>query len=349
MSCHLNKKECLKSPECQWIVGEGCKPKDWTPPPISSLCENRKRKQCTFPCIWENRKCRSPREHIQEDKRDCIERSNLPALPHQKKVINWLKEHRGIIAVHNVGSGKTLTAVISSQCFLDENPKRKIIVLTPKSLVPNFKKEMVKYGITDGDDRYLFFSFEKFVRLYNNMEDYKKLCSGNFMIIDEAHTLRTKVKHSELDEIDINEPNDSSSSDSLESKSSRISNKSNKKSKSKSRKSGEDVQKSQEERLSKSTLIVNCAKMVEKILLLTATPFVNESYDVANLIAMVRGENPMTEKEWENFIQNPEANEEYVKNCFSFYESSMEEYPRRVLMDVELEMDKDFYKEYKKI
>ncbi len=125
---------------------------------------------------------------------DCMERSKLKIKNHQKKVINYMKDHRGLIVVHSVGSGKTLTGVAYSQCFLDDFPDRKVVVVTPKSLQRNFKKEMKAYGLSVRDPRYKFYTYNGFL---NAGSAGKESCRGNLIIIDEVHNLRTipgKVK-----------------------------------------------------------------------------------------------------------------------------------------------------------
>ena len=122
-------------------------------------------------------------------KKPCIERSKLTLKQHQIRVIEHLKKHRGIIAAHAVGSGKTLTAVTASQCYLDENPKGEVIIVTPVSLQENMKKEMRAYGFDpDKDPRYKFFTIHKFSTTYKN-----KTCKNAMLIIDEAHELRTEI------------------------------------------------------------------------------------------------------------------------------------------------------------
>ena len=89
-----------------------------------------------------------------------------------------------------MGSGKTLTAVTAAQCFIDDNPKGHVIVVTPTSLQENFKKEMLAYGADPEDYHYEFLTLQRFANVYA-----KKKCPPNTMlIIDEAHNLRTEPK-----------------------------------------------------------------------------------------------------------------------------------------------------------
>ena len=121
-------------------------------------------------------------------RKPCIERSDMPLFEHQIRVVNHMRKHRGLIVSHDVGSGKTLTAVTAAECFLEDHPLGKVIVVTPVSLQENFKKEMRTYGVDDGS-HYEFWTLAGFAKAYNT-----KRCGSNVMlIVDEAHNLRTNI------------------------------------------------------------------------------------------------------------------------------------------------------------
>ncbi len=117
----------------------------------------------------------------------CITSSRKPLKDHQKNVVKALQKYRGVIAVHQVGTGKTLTAVTASQCFLDQNPDSKVIVLTPTSLQGNFKKEVLAYGGNPNDPRYEFYTLQGFMLATKRGETN---CTNKMLIVDEAHNLR---------------------------------------------------------------------------------------------------------------------------------------------------------------
>lgn len=120
---------------------------------------------------------------------DCIDRSKKSLKDYQKGVVQYLKRHRGLIVFHKVGSGKTLTAITVSQCYLDANPTHKVIVITPAGLLNNFKDEMkTSYGELNHLDRYHFYSFQGFM---NACKKKPVDCSNALLIVDEAHNLRT--------------------------------------------------------------------------------------------------------------------------------------------------------------
>lgn len=235
----------------------------------------------------------------------CIERSKLPLKEHQLRVVNHMRKHRGLIAAHAVGSGKTLTAVASTQCFLEDNPKDRVVIVTPVSLQDNFKKEMRAYGVDpDKDPRYEFHTLQGFAKTYA-----RKTCGKDVMlVIDEAHNLRTEIKGP-----------------------------------SKRRKlSGSPAGK-----ISRAGVAVQCAKTAGKVLLLTATSIYNSPYDLANLVAMVKGVDPPTKKGFEKMMEDPDKAEQFFKCVLSFYDvPKTEEYPSFKEHYVNIEMTPKYYKLY---
>lgn len=228
----------------------------------------------------------------------CITKSKLPLKSHQKILVANLLKQRGILAIHAVGSGKTLTAVTASQCFLSEHPKGKVIIVTPTSLQSNFKKEMKQYDPTIDDENYEFYTFEGFSRANNRGEIQ---CKNSMLIIDEAHNLRTEVKGSK----------------------------------------GQRVQ-----NLLKCSLLSNA----QKILLLTATPIVNKQYDMVNLISFIDGKKPMTEKKFDEMLENDAAFNEYFRCKISIFEPDTKEtaefYPKSKIHEVFIPMPKKYEKRY---
>lgn len=135
---------------------------------------------------------------------DCISRSQKALKEHQKAVITTLLQDtcKGLLVVHGVGTGKTLTAVTASQCFLDKYPDGRVNIVTPTSLQNNMKKEMAAYGIATNivydytgeissisvlDKRYRFYTYKTFA-----LESEQGLvkCKKSLVIVDEAHNMR---------------------------------------------------------------------------------------------------------------------------------------------------------------
>lgn len=122
--------------------------------------------------------------------RDCVSRSKLPLREHQLRVVEHLTRHRGIIAAFDVGTGKTLTAVVVSQCLVQSGEVERVIVVTPTSLVENFKKEIRKYGANPESGIYEFLTIVSFAKKYGTDP---VACKKTLLIIDEAHEFRTRI------------------------------------------------------------------------------------------------------------------------------------------------------------
>lgn len=132
----------------------------------------------------------SPFEEDEPEYQPCITNSKIPLYPHQLRVVSFLSENRGIIAIHDVGTGKTLTAVTAGQCFLNENPSHKVIVVTPVSLQKNFIQTLEKYGVSREDkNRFKFYTIQGFYNAHKNglVKDQEE----SMLILDEAHNIRT--------------------------------------------------------------------------------------------------------------------------------------------------------------
>lgn len=270
--------------------------------------------------VSESPKVPKPKVKVVE-KKPCVEQSKLKLRDHQIRVVNHIRKHRGLIVCHDVGSGKTLTAVTAAQCFLEDckaaGKKGKIIVVTPVSLQDNFKKEMRAYGVGKKDEsHYEFFTLQKFATEYN-----KRSCSGGdkskvMLIIDEAHNLRTDVKRA--------------------------------KSAAKSRATKAKTKKTP---VVRADVAIRCAKTADKVLLLTATSVYNEPRDLANLVAMVKGAEPLTEKEFDRMRASDYEFKRFFSCVLSFYDvpKDTEDYPTVEESYVEIPMSKKYYEEYRKV
>lgn len=130
-----------------------------------------------------------------------LQKGELTLQDHQEKFIKQFvfSQLRGAIVFHGVGSGKTLTAVVSSYFYLTLYPNNKVIVISPSALLYNFINGMVQYGIDPKDKRYEYLTYEKYIR--------KPIVAKNcLLIIDEAHNFRTEIiqqviKDPETDEV----------------------------------------------------------------------------------------------------------------------------------------------------
>jgi len=288
--------------------------------PKKSVRKSSKRKS-----IRKSSKRKSIRKSFSKSDRSCIARSKLPLKQHQKIAVEFIKNHRGLVAVHDVGSGKTLTAVTISQCYLDANPNNSVIVVTPTSLQENFKKEMIAYGASLTDN-YKFYTITGF---YNASAKGKVNCKKSLLIIDEAHNLRTEVNVA--DDYDITKKKKPVVQDRYD--------------------DDEEKKKKPKETGLHSLALLNCAKKADKVLLLTATPMVNGPKDLINLINMVNGKTDRMSN-IKQILSDPSSRDfRDTFGCrFSFFKpddsSRKNDYPKARYYDEFITMDFNYYRKY---
>ena len=166
-----------------------CKDHQHRDPDTNRCVNNEKRKAAKRTPPEEKRVIPSTErwEYTKQIISDCIKRSKLPLRDLQVKVVQYMDTHDSILVMHGTGTGKTLTAITTSQCYLDQHPDRKVVFVGPASLASNFQKELVRYGL-ENYNKYEFYSFDKFY-----LEDKAKRpinLKNKMLIVDEAHNLR---------------------------------------------------------------------------------------------------------------------------------------------------------------
>lgn len=114
--------------------------------------------------------------------------TTLKLKTHQLSVANQMINTRGIIVYHEVGTGKTLTSIITSRCLLLSNIIKNCIIVTPTSLQENAKKEMRKYNDKLDIKKYHFYTITSLVNAIKNKDIISP--KNSLIIIDEAHNLR---------------------------------------------------------------------------------------------------------------------------------------------------------------
>ena len=133
------------------------------------------------------------------DKLSCLKLKSVTPLEHQKIVCKLLlseKKHRGVIVFHSVGSGKTITSLLSAHCLLTKFPGKQAIVLTGTSLIDNYSKDLKKLKLNT-EDRITVTSYGVFVNKVKAESNY--VCKNTILIIDEAHNFgRLGVKSAAL-------------------------------------------------------------------------------------------------------------------------------------------------------
>jgi superfamily II DNA or RNA helicase len=96
-----------------------------------------------------------------------IRQSRLAPGEYQVVAARHILNHRGLIVAHEVGLGKTLTAILAAELLLQNNLVDKVIVVTPSFLITNFHDALRRdYGIND-TSRYKLFSHRQFYAQYS--------------------------------------------------------------------------------------------------------------------------------------------------------------------------------------
>jgi superfamily II DNA or RNA helicase len=121
---------------------------------------------------------------------------NKPLMKHQIFAAQEFMNRRGMILVHPVGAGKSISSLVIAECYLRNTSDTKVIIVTPKSVREQFMAELENF-VQNGSDtrqRYEFRSEYEFKdENYVRPED----CNRALVIIDEAQKRRTTVRENE--------------------------------------------------------------------------------------------------------------------------------------------------------
>ncbi len=265
---------------------------------------------------------------------------------HQLKVANYINKEtkifgpepaKALIVAHGVGTGKTITSILSAVCFLKNNPGKKVIILAPASILEQFSNEVKKlvneefikdvycYSHTwwlnhfkrtiidlneiknkKNIDKYIENEIEELEEdIQANPDIVEKefiLPDDNMLIVDEAHKFRTET----------------------------------------AKNAGYTY----------ARLLNEAALRSKKVLLLTATPVVNSEKDLRNYLAIVNEQT--IEKEYKeasvNNLKKDKFLKNYVKCAFSYFKSDdTENYPVVNEHIIKIPMTEDYEKMYDKV
>ena len=254
--------------------------------------------------------------------------TGIPLQPHQIKVASYLLDHRGLLAIHRTGSGKTFTAILTILLLKSKYPGLRIVVLVPSSLKENFTEQMIKFGISPLGVRMFtgidplnkipeytnlmveLYSFDEYYSFFKT-SDRVPDCKHSLFIIDEAHHLRSEIKINAQQEVT---------------------------------------------EAHRVYSIMMAAAQAFRVLLLTATPLINTEYDIANLMAMVIGIPPtrsrlLSRKDVKSLVAEEDRLLAYTKCKISYYfPTNTTDYPQQINMPlVVFTMNQYYYDRYKEI
>jgi SNF2 family DNA or RNA helicase len=121
----------------------------------------------------------------------CLELPNEKKVnPHQRIVAEFMRDtqQKGLVVVHKVGSGKTLTGLVSAQCLLSLKDKLEVVVLTPKSVVEQFNNELNELNLSSTiSSRINVYPHATWLRRF---EEGFESAENKVLIVDEAHKFK---------------------------------------------------------------------------------------------------------------------------------------------------------------
>lgn len=297
-----------------------------------------------------------------QSKNDCISRSKVPLRDYQIKTIKFINDpaKKSLLVVHGTGTGKTLTALTASQCYLDSHPNDRVLVISPASLTGNFEKEMKKYG-GKISEKYSFYSFTKFTSLnkgsyitpfdmyYNNeIEAFKDLHPDDtneelrYMLSkhfneEVKNTSEFEKYKKEANEINIRDLYDCNNTMVIIDEAHNMRNMG-----------------------TQYDAIFKCVIQAKKLLLLTATPFVNNLHDFVPIINMLyKDENILKKKSRSMIPQKITSEEKFQKTLRIIYDflqgkvtyindKTSDFFPSVNIIKKDIDMTPSFFKKYEK-
>ena len=248
---------------------------------------------------------------LNQNKQHPLNNSTVGLKPEQFATVEHLMSNRmrGVIAFHEVGTGKTVVGVASTMCFLAKYPNGKVIWVTPASVSEQAKNSFTKFNIDlkSFGDKIAFYTIDGMSNAVSS-NGVDAVCppkgkTPTLVVVDEAHNLKN-----------------------LEG--------------------------------SKSMNVQQCANNAAKVLLLTATPVVNDLMDIFTLLALIDPECAKyaafaSFEKLEAYLHDVEKrNVMDLLGCrVSFFQEPQErlkDYPTKHVQIEVIEMDRDTQKDYQK-
>ncbi len=107
---------------------------------------------------------------------------------HQVETIRKFRDQHGMVLYHNVGTGKTITALSIYKQILKKNNKLKIVIIVDKSIKTRWIEDINYVGINMSSIQFIDF-FDKKIEFMN--------LSNSLVIVDEAHNLYNLIPQQE--------------------------------------------------------------------------------------------------------------------------------------------------------
>ena len=317
-----------------------------------SRFEVMKSKPSQKPKEIKNKSISPPQNRIIGKVGDCLSRSKVKLRPYQERPIKFLLENRGVILSFGTGTGKTLTAVAGAECVLSQNPDWLVIVITPTSLETNFRIAMEQYGIHRLDNKYLFYTPATF----HNILNFPKINSNKKAKKDRNEDQETRDKEMMLSHKNLVNLINSGKFIIIVDEAHTF-----KRNLHPSTSFGKSPEGTRAEDLIKTS------KKAGKVMLLTATALYNGLVDIVNLMAMIKGEDELSEDQFNRLIgYDPKMNDRelsdfklkldinekakrYFECVFDFHEKNADDpnYPKVKYHTIPVVMTPSFYIKYR--
>lgn len=239
-----------------------------------------------------------------ENKFDNPFKGSLSLIPNpktnQKELIELLEHQRKFLTgylISNLKSAIAFHGVGTGKTLTAVACSRFYLQLFPKNKVIFISPPSILYNFIKSlafygiDPRDTRYIFFTYDKWYRS----KTTAENAMLIVDEAHNFRTEIKWT-------------TSFDS----------------------NGKEITSVTQNKKGES-LLTRGGKLAHKTLLLTATPFVNKTYDIENLLAISEGRDPLDPENFGNLISNTQMRYDYFKYRISHYERSFEssDFPER--------------------
>jgi superfamily II DNA or RNA helicase len=127
---------------------------------------------------------------------DCKSYENITLKKHQHQIVEKMisSKRRGVLLYHGLGSGKTVTGIAIARCLLSYTNANSVIVLTPTSVVEQFKNEIQNIGMSsDTVNAFRVYSYQRWLDRYESGYVSSK---DTIMIIDEIHNFNAPITKS---------------------------------------------------------------------------------------------------------------------------------------------------------
>jgi hypothetical protein len=272
--------------------------------------------------------------------------SKIELFDYQKEAVEQILHRSGVCLCFATGNGKSLVAVTATQELLKRHEWLDIIVVAPLSLLSNFKTSLSRYGVGRNHPAYSYYTYEALAKAYRYNDS---ILDGKVVVFDEVHHLRTSVYDALRTKVDkyrlfthdtihnVRRALKQASRMDICDPIAWV-----------KRETGTDITPC----APKSLLMINATLRAFKVVCLTATPFFNSAYDVANVVSMMRRDGGVYSRAFfTNMLKDHALFSRHMKGLFLFKEVDKDDpdFPRVIHHEINLCMSPEYYKAYHEI